>query len=175
MKISTGSANLPAGALFAFALGLLPLQSVAVEAGAAAPEVAALRLGAISETVNLSAFRGQVVYVDFWASWCTPCRISMPALDVLYRKYGARGLVVIGVNKDAAAADAERFLKRTPVSFTLVQDAHDAAAQAFDVKAMPSGYLVDRRGIVRSVHRGFTSETATQIEHEIDELLKEPA
>ena len=175
MKISTGFANLPACALLAFALGLAPLPAPAVEAGAAAPEVAAPRIGAMSETVKLSAFKGKVVYVDFWASWCVPCRISMPALDALYRKYGARGFVVLGVNKDAASADVERFLKRTPVTFTLVQDAQDAAARAFDVKAMPSGYLVDRRGIVRSVHRGFTSETATRIEHEIDELLKEPA
>lgn len=169
------SSNLLACALCVFAVALAPSPSSAVEAGSPAPEVNAPRIGTTTETVRLSAFKGKVVYVDFWASWCVPCRISMPALDALYKKYGARGFVVLGVNKDATSGDVERFLKRTPVTFTLVQDAQDAVAHAFDVKAMPSGYLVDRRGIVRSVHRGFTSETAALVEHEIEELLKEPA
>jgi thiol-disulfide isomerase/thioredoxin len=175
MKTPTPSSISLALVLFALATSLSPSPSFAIEAGAAVPEVSAPRIGKAEETVKLSSFKGSVVYVDFWASWCVPCRISMPALDALYKKYGARGFVVLGVNKDATSADVERFLKRTPVTFTLVQDAQDAAAQAFDVKAMPSGYLVDRRGVVRSVHRGFTSETAAQVEHEIDELLKEPA
>jgi peroxiredoxin len=81
----------------------------------------------------------------------------------------------VGFNKDVSNADAERFLQRVPVSFTLAQDEKDAAAKAFDVKAMPSGYLVDRKGVVRKVHRGFTAETAAELEHEVEELLKEPA
>ena len=156
-------------------LCVVPHAAIAVEAGAAAPEVAGPWLGKSNEAVKLSALRGQVVYVDFWASWCVPCRISMPALDGLYRKHGARGFVVVGVNKDATGADALRFLQRTAVSFPLVSDQDDKAARAFDVKAMPSGYLVDRRGVVRHVHRGFTAETAALVEREIEELLKEPA
>lgn len=146
----------------------------ALQPGAAAPAVSALPLGAAAPAIDLAAMRGKVVYVDFWASWCVPCRLSMPLLDALHRKHAARGFTVIGVNKDAALADAQRFLKRVPVGFLLAQDEKDALARAFDVKAMPSGYLIDRKGVVRRVHRGFTSETAAALEREIEQLLAEP-
>lgn len=147
----------------------------ALEPGAAAPAVSALPLGGSAAAIELRALRGKVVYVDFWASWCVPCRLSMPLLDALARKHGARGFTVVGVNKDAALADAQRFLKRVPVGFLLVQDDNDALAKAFEVKAMPSGYLIDRRGVVRRVHLGFTSETAAALEREIEQLLAEPS
>lgn len=134
----------------------------ALEPGARAPALPAL-----------SAHRGKVVYVDFWASWCVPCRTSLPALDGLHRKYEARGLVVVGYNKDANGTDAERFLKRMPIGFPWVADADDAAARAFAVKAMPSGYLIDRKGVIRAVHRGFTAETAATLAREIEALLEE--
>ena len=146
--------------------------ALAAQEGQPVPAVSAPRLGGAG-TVELPALKGRVVYVDFWASWCVPCRLSMPTLDALHRKHGVRGFTVVGVNKDATAADAERFLKRTPVGFTLVSDAGDALAKAFDVKAMPSGYLVDRKGVVRHVHRGFTAETAAALEREIEALLQE--
>jgi len=79
------------------------------------------------------------------------------------------------VNKDATVDDARRFLAKVPVTFPLAQDPADAAARGFDVKAMPSGYLVDRKGVVRHVHRGFTGETGAELEREIDTLLKEPS
>jgi len=145
----------------------------ALEAGAPVPALALARLDAPSRSISLASLRGRVVYVDFWASWCVPCRISMPALDALYRRHGERGFSVVGINKDVAGADAERFLKRVAVSFPLATDAQDAAARAFDVKAMPSGYLVDRKGVVRQVHRGFTSETAAALEREVENLLEE--
>ncbi|MGZ5112538.1 MAG: TlpA family protein disulfide reductase [Usitatibacter sp.] len=147
--------------------------AAALEPGAKAPALSAPRLDQPNADVNLGALKGQVVYVDFWASWCVPCRLSMPALDSLYRKNVARGFAVVGINKDVSAADAQRFLQRVPVSFPLAMDAQDGAARAFDVKAMPSGYLIDRRGIIRRVHRGFTAETGASLDREIDELLKE--
>ncbi len=79
------------------------------------------------------------------------------------------------MNKDSSIDDAQKFLKKFPVTFPLVADAQDAAAKAFDVKAMPSGYLVDRKGIVRKVHRGFTAETGAELRTEIEALLKEPS
>lgn len=153
---------------------LLCFPACALEPGAPLPALSAPRL-ADAQPLALQSFRGQVLYVDFWASWCVPCRLSMPRLDALQRKHGARGFSVVGVNKDHSVADAQRFLQRVPVGFALVHDAQDALAKAFDVKAMPSGYLVDRRGIVRRVHRGFTAQTATALEREIEELLGEPA
>jgi thiol-disulfide isomerase/thioredoxin len=129
--------------------------------------------GAQGVPFQLDQFRGSVVYVDFWASWCVPCRISFPALDQLHRKYRKNGFEVVAVNKDVAAADSARFLARTPVGFTLVADGDDAIARAYKVKAMPSGYLLDRKGRVRFVHEGFRSDSAAQIEAQILDLLKE--
>jgi peroxiredoxin len=152
-----------------------PLASYALEAGGPAPEIAAPALDGSGATIRLSSFRGKVVYVDFWASWCVPCRQSMPAFDSLYRRHAARGFVVLGVNKDMAPGDAQRFLKRVAVSFPLLDDTGDRAARAFEVSAMPSGYVIDRRGIVRYVHRGFDAGSATALERQIEDLLKEPA
>jgi len=121
----------------------------------------------------MSQFRGKVVYVDFWASWCIPCRVSMPSLDRLYKQHVARGFEVVGVNKDVRSEDAERFLKRVPVSFVLTADSSDAAAKAFAVKTMPSGYLVDRKGIVRHVHGGYTKSTTDELATQVEKLLAE--
>jgi peroxiredoxin len=147
--------------------------AAAVEAGMPAPALSMAPLEASGTAVSLASLKGSVVYVDFWASWCVPCRLSLPTLDDLYRRNKSRGFEVVGVNKDATSADARRFLAKVPVTFALVQDASDAAARGFDVKAMPSGYLVDRKGVVRHVHRGFTAETGAALEREIDSLLKE--
>jgi thiol-disulfide isomerase/thioredoxin len=157
------------------ALALFALSGIAaaVQPGSPMPQVAPRELGAAAAPLAFGSFRGSVVYVDFWASWCVPCRASMPALDAMYRKYRGVGLRVVGVNKDVAHADAQRFLERFAVSFPLVADGDDAVARAFDVQAMPSGYLVDLRGIVRYVHRGFTDETASALAAEIELLLKE--
>lgn len=157
------------------ALLVLPVAAHAVSPGAPAPDVTAAQLLKPDANVALKSLRGSVVYVDFWASWCIPCRLSMPALDELYRKYGTQGFRVVGVNKDVAGEDADRFLKRVNVSFMLVADKNDAVAKAFDVQAMPSGYLVDRKGVVRYVHRGFTDATYTELKREIESLLKDPA
>jgi thiol-disulfide isomerase/thioredoxin len=139
------------------------------------PALTLATLGEPGKSIALRELRGQVVYVDFWASWCVPCRISMPALDALYAKHRAQGFTVVGVNQDVSLEDARRFLGKVSVSFPLALGGDEAAAKAFDVKAMPSGYLVDRKGIVRRVHRGFTAETAAQLESEIEALLKEPS
>ncbi|MBC8021618.1 MAG: TlpA family protein disulfide reductase [Burkholderiales bacterium] len=153
----------------------LSTHAAAVEAGMPAPALSMAALEASAPAITMAGLKGSVVYVDFWASWCVPCRLSMPALDELYRRNKSRGFAVVGVNKDATPADARRFLAKVPVTFPLVQDAADAAARGFDVKAMPSGYLVDRKGVVRHVHRGFTAETGATLAREIDLLLKEPS
>lgn len=123
--------------------------------------------------VNLATLKGKVVYVDFWASWCVPCRASMPVVDELYRKLGPRGFTVVGINKDDRLLDAQRFLRRVPVTFPVAADSGDAVVRAFLVTAMPSGYLIDRKGVVRQVHRGYTADTARALESEVEVLLKE--
>ncbi len=147
----------------------------AVEPGESVPALSAPAFGARGSPVVLAGLRGRVFYVDFWASWCVPCRLSMPALDALQRRHEGAGFLVLGVNKDFSRADAERFLKRVNVGFALLEDPEDALARAFGVKAMPSGYLVDRKGIVRKVHRGFSDATAAELGRDIEALLKEPA
>ena len=149
----------------------IPAFACAFGTGSAVPAIAAPRLADPSQRVDFARMRGEVVYVDFWASWCVPCRLSMPALETLYRKYHDRGFRVVGVNKDVGKEEAMRFLHRVNVSFPLVADGDDALAKAFDVQAMPSGYLVDRKGVVRYVHRGFTAETAVELGTEIESLL----
>jgi peroxiredoxin len=156
------------------ALAFLSLATLAaaVEPGMPAP---ALSLAALEEgpPVAIARLKGNVVYVDFWAAWCAPCTRSMPVLDDLYKRNKSRGFIVVGINKDPSVADARKFLAKVPVSFVLVQDGADAAAKAFDVKGMPSGYLIDRKGVVRHVHRGFNAEHAAALEKEIEALLRE--
>lgn len=157
----------------ALALTLSPAVH-AIKPGDRVPPVAPLaNLEERAPPVDLAKLRGKVVYVDFWASWCVPCRMSMPVVDELYKRLGPKGFTVVGVNKDDRVIDAQRFLKRVPVSFALATDYGDTVTRAFLVTAMPSGYLVDRKGVVRKVHRGYTAETAKQLEKEVEELLGE--
>jgi thiol-disulfide isomerase/thioredoxin len=160
-------------ALFALALMLSPC-AFALEAGGAVPDLVVPKLDEPTQTLAFASLRGSVVYVDFWASWCVPCRVSMPALDAIYKRDRAKGFAVVGDNMVVSGVPAKRFLAKVSVTFPLVSDGQDAVAKVFDVKTMPSGYLIDRKGVVRKVHRGFTEETAAALEREIEALLKEP-
>jgi len=155
------------------AAGLAAAPAFAVDVGQplpALPVAQAFTKGA--PAVNIGGYRGKVLYVDFWASWCVPCRTSMPALESLYAKYKDRGFVVVGVNKDDRWTDAERFLQKYPASFPLASDGDEKVVKAFAVPAMPSGYLIDRKGVVRKIHTGFTAETAEALDKEIDQMLR---
>jgi cytochrome c biogenesis protein CcmG/thiol:disulfide interchange protein DsbE len=125
--------------------------------------------------LDLSAYRGKVVYLDFWASWCTPCRRSFPWLDGLVSEYAKRDLVVIGVNVDQDHALAEQFLNATPANFPIVYDPHGDIASAFKVVGMPSAVLIDRSGQVRFQHVGFSEKRKEEYESHIQSLLAEPA
>ena len=114
--------------------------------------------------IDLDDYLGKVVVVDFWASWCVPCRRSFPWLDEMQSKYGEHGLVVIGVNMDADPAEAESFLKAFPVHFRIVRDAEGTLARRYDVTAMPSSYVIDRSGGIVARHLGF--KTARLHEYE---------
>ena len=146
---------------------------LAVTPGSAAPNLPMPRLADSKSTVSLDRYRGKVVYVDFWASWCIPCRVSLPFLDRLHKEHAANGFEIVGVNKDNQPEDAQAFLKKVPVGFTLVSDESDQAAKAFAVKTMPSGYLIDRKGVVRHVHGGFTRTTQDALREEVAKLLAE--
>lgn len=141
---------------------------------AALPNFSLPLISASPGTINRGMLSGKVAYVDFWASWCVPCRSSFPWLDAMYRKYRERGFLVVAINKDQEPAEVERFLKRYPVSFTLTTDPRDSLAGDLRVTVMPTAFLIDRHGLVRSVHRGFRSEDTAKLEMEILSLLEQP-
>lgn len=123
---------------------------------------------------TLPALAGRVVLVDFWASWCAPCKASFPHMDQLYREYAQRGLVVLGVSVDEDASAMRRFLEAVPVSFPTVRDRDQKLVALADVPTMPTSFLVDRKGLVRARHTGFQGEeTMGKLRAEIEALLDE--
>lgn len=116
---------------------------------------------------------GQVLIVDFWASWCTPCRKLMPLLDDMSSERKKDGLRVVAVNVDETREDAERFLARRPVGYPVVFDPQGRCAGAFGLTGMPSTYLVDRAGRVRHVHVGYREQDRAALLAAIEALLDE--
>ncbi len=151
------------GALF------LAAAARAVGVGADAPAIALPT--AAGDAVTLDKLRGRIVYVDFWASWCSPCRRSFPWMNEMQQKYGPRGFTIVGINVDKKRADAERFLQQTPAAFTVVYDEAGASPAAFDVKGMPSSYLIDAQGKVVDVEIGFHDDRKAALEERIRALL----
>lgn len=147
--------------------------AAALSLGARAPDFDTKQFSAPGGSFKLSRHRGKVVYVDFWASWCGPCKVSFPVLDELAAKYGAEGFLVAGVNQDESPKERDAFLAKFPVKFALLEDDDHDIARSYDVKAMPCGFLVDRKGIVRRVNLGFDASTPARLEADIQLLLKE--
>lgn len=123
------------------------------------------------QALDLAEYRGKVVVVDFWASWCVPCRRSFPWLEEMQRKYAAEGLVVIGINEDNVAGDAAAFLRSFPVSFRIVDDRNGDLARHFDLIAMPSTYVIDRNGEIVKRHLGFRTGLKDEYEATLLKLL----
>lgn len=128
--------------------------------------------GANGDTVDLKDFRGKPVILDFWASWCEPCKTAMPFFDELQAKYGD-ALVVIGVSVDDRAEAMKEALAQRPVRFLIVHDQKGSLAQRLEVSTMPSTYLLGRDGVVRQVHRGFVASDQEGLEVQVQRLLAE--
>ena len=122
---------------------------------------------------DLTGLRGEVLYVDFWASWCVPCGKAFPFMNRLAREFRSQGLRVVGINVDENPADALAFLARHPALFELGADAQGQCPRAFGVKGMPTSYLVDRQGVIRLVHLGFNGEDAAPLRLQVQQLLQE--
>lgn len=121
----------------------------------------------------LNDLRGQVVLLDFWASWCGPCRESFPWMNTIQQRYGDDGLVIIGVNLDQDTEAARAFLQAVPADFTVLVDAQAQWPEAYGLIGMPSSYLIDRQGRIRATHTGFHSNRVANYEASIQQLLAE--
>ena len=123
--------------------------------------------------VRLDELRGQVVLVNFWATWCGPCRDEMPRLDTLYQKYHKSGFVLLGVNVDDDPHTALATAAKLGVSFPVLLDTDKKVSKLYDLSTMPSTVVIDRDGKVRFLTRGFRSGTERDYEQQIRGLLKE--
>ncbi len=124
------------------------------------------------KTVSLKQYRGKVVFVDFWASWCTPCKQSFPFMNELHERYDKKGLKIIGINLDTEKKDADRFLKQVKADFTIAFDPSGKTAEQYDLQVMPSSYLIDRNGRLVYLHRGFKAGDKREMEEKIVQALK---
>jgi peroxiredoxin len=123
--------------------------------------------------LRLSEQRGRVVLVNFWATWCGPCREEMPQLNRLYQKYRGAGFVLWGVNVDDELANASGVAGKLGLSFPVLWDADKQVSKAYALSSMPSTVLIDREGRVRFLHRGYREGTADTYDQQIRELLKD--
>jgi peroxiredoxin len=125
------------------------------------------------ETVSMSSLKGQVVLLNFWASWCGPCRQEFPLLDTIHKKYRKLGFTVVGLNVEPDAKDAEAFLKQNPVSFPIVYDPNDDVSKRYGIGGMPSVALIDRKGIVRWMHKSYVPGDENEYMNQVRILLAE--
>ncbi|KJV06333.1 TlpA family protein disulfide reductase [Methylocucumis oryzae] len=160
--------------LFFALLSAFLSSSWAIEQAQAIPDCKLTTFGT-SDSFNLKQYQGKVVYVDFWASWCGPCAKSFPFLNNLNKAYKEQGLTIIGVNLDENTHDADDFLTKVPPEFSIASDGQNQqCAQDFGVKAMPSSYIIDRKGVVRHIHLGFKPGETDEIIALVKSLLAEP-
>ncbi len=146
--------------------------SWAVEVGTLAPGCDS-RLVDSNHTLDIQSYLGKVVYLDFWATWCPPCKKSMPFLNALRNEFKDQGFEIIAISVDEEPGDAEKFLKQYPVDYIVALEPSGACPEKYAVRAMPSSYFIDRKGVIRSVHLGFRSRDETEIRRRVLALLDE--
>ena len=125
------------------------------------------------ETVTLAGLRGQVVMINFWATWCGPCREEMPHLEALHQRYSALGFTLLGVNVEEDSENAEAWLEEMPVSFPILFDPENRVSVLYNVLAMPSTVLVDRQGNLRFLHHGYQPGYENEYQTQIRALIRE--
>ncbi|OWW21393.1 TlpA family protein disulfide reductase [Noviherbaspirillum denitrificans] len=152
----------------AAALAALLAAGAGAETGSIAP---AFELPGTAGTMKLADFRGKPVYIDFWASWCGPCRQSFPWMNALPARFSAHGLQVIGINLDTKEEDARRFLAATPAQFTVVFDPAGTTPRSYGIKGMPSSVLVGPDGRILMTHTGFRESDKAVLESRIAAAL----
>ena len=149
-------------------LSLLGWSAQALEVGQMAPD---FDLAGRTGNVKLSDYKGKTVYLDFWASWCGPCKQSFPWMNDMQTRYGAKGLRVVGINVDQKTDDAKAFLKDTPASFDVAFDQGGKNPKTYAIKGMPTSVLIGPDGKVLSIHGGFKDEQRPELEQQIKHAL----
>ena len=152
--------------LMLLALGLATSAQSATHPAVKEP-APAFRLPGVRGTIESDSLRGHVVYVDFWASWCGPCRRSFPWLARMQEKYGAKGLEIVAIDLDQERREGEKFLAQFPAPFHVAFDATGKTAEAFGVEAMPTSFLIGRDGKILERHAGFDDKHAAELEEKI--------
>jgi thiol-disulfide isomerase/thioredoxin len=125
------------------------------------------------KTVSLGQFKGQVVMINFWASWCVPCRQEMPILEKLYVKYQPMGFTMLGINVEPDSQLAVDWLKDTPVTFPILFDTKSQVSKLYKVAGMPSTVIIDRKGNLRWLHRGYKPGDENEYLDQIRALVRE--
>ena len=126
-----------------------------------------------SGTLSNTDLHGRVTYLDFWASWCGPCRLSLPALDRLRQTFPSEAFNVVAISVDYVEEDALDFLARYPVAYPIAIDTTGDSGRAFAVAGMPSGYLIDKKGMIREIHVGFRKGDEVILQERIAALIAE--
>ncbi len=121
--------------------------------------------------LDLNQYKGKVVYLDFWASWCVPCRHSFPWMNKMQQELSDKGLVIIAVNLDEEQKEAAAFLRAVPADFKVIYDPEGQLANEYKVKGMPSSYIFDRSGKLVKSHIGFKNKDAASARKYIESLL----
>lgn len=121
--------------------------------------------------VKLSDYKNQIVYVDFWASWCKPCQKSFAFMNDMEKRYARKGLKIIAVNLDSSRSDAKNFLKKSPAKFTIAYDPDGKTPNMYKLQVMPTSYLIDRKGNLIKVHKGFKDSQKADLEKTIVQAL----
>jgi thiol-disulfide isomerase/thioredoxin len=155
----------------AIALIATPVVAKSPKAASSTHPAPAFTLPGLKGDVSLESLRGKAVLVDFWASWCGPCRQSFPWMNDLQKRYGDKGLAIVAVNLDKDREFANAFLSEVPASFTVVFDPAGTTAERYKVKAMPTTVLVSADGHVLVTHTGFDARHAPEFEAQIAEAL----
>ncbi len=153
-------------------LALFSSSAFAVSIGDKAPDFNIPRLET-KGMISLKQYRGKVVYVDFWASWCGPCRQSLPALNKIRKEFRSKGFEVIAINLDEERDDAMEFLKEFPVAYPTARDTSGKVPEAYGLVGMPTAYLVDRKGNIQMVHEGFKKTDGAPLKAKIKKLLNQ--
>ena len=123
--------------------------------------------------ISLAQYKGQAVMINFWASWCGPCREEMPLLESIYKKYNRLGFTMLGVNVEPDSKAANDWLKQTPVSFPILYDTDSKVSKLYEVAGMPSTVIIDRNGTLRVLHRGYKPGDENEYMDSIRALIRE--